>query len=383
VDNLPQATKIESPLDNKDLSMNAAMTSRERIRAALEGQAVDHLPFCPFLAYVWESFGPEIQEAGQLAFHHVVGADPLWRGAPCPTRFQLPDEVTVREREDADRIHVEIETPVGTLQQAHIKSTTGNTTFLVEHPLKTPEDFKIRTWIEAHTQVIYDPGEMQAHFADQGREGVSIGMLIPRSKSAYQSLVEHHVGTEALIYALVDYPEIVEALWQTMVEKDLEAAALALDADYDYYLTWEDSGTQNYSPRQYERYIASEIRQWCTLLAQGNKRYLQHACGHVRDILALLQESGPYGIESISPPPTGNLTMRQARSLVGDDFALIGGIEPTSFLNLPLKALGPYVESVIADLCGGPFLLANSDSCPPGVTVEKFQLVAEVAKAHQ
>jgi hypothetical protein len=37
---------------------------------------------------------------------------------------------------------------------------------------------------------------------------------------------------------------------------------------------------------------------------------------------------------------------------------------------------------VIAEAQGGPFVLANSDSCPPGVTFEKFKLVAEIAKRH-
>ena len=55
------------------------MTSKERIIAALNGDEVDHIPFSPFLAYVWESFPEKIQEEGQLAFHHLVGADPLWR----------------------------------------------------------------------------------------------------------------------------------------------------------------------------------------------------------------------------------------------------------------------------------------------------------------
>ena len=45
-----------------------------------------------------------------------------------------------------------------------------------------------------------------------------------------------------------------------------------------------------------------------------------------------------------------------------------------------LEELAPYVEQVIADGQGGPFILANSDSCPPGVTVEKFRLVADIAK---
>jgi len=90
---------------------------------------------------------------------------------------------------------------------------------------------------------------------------------------------------------------------------------------------------------------------------------------------------GVYGVESLSPPPTGNVTLRDARARVGSALAIIGGIEPTHFLNLSEAELGPYVEQVLLDGRGGPYVLANSDSCPPGVTVEKFKRVADVARA--
>ncbi|MBN1584667.1 MAG: hypothetical protein JXA89_28425, partial [Anaerolineae bacterium] len=110
---------------------------------------------------------------------------------------------------------------------------------------------------------------------------------------------------------------------------------------------------------------------------------IQHACGHVRHLLPLMKASGIAGIESISPPPTGNIALNQVRNLVGNELAIIGGIEPTRFLTLPLEELGPYIEQVIDDGRGGPFVLANSDSCPPGVTVAKFALVAEMAKRYR
>ncbi len=123
-----------------------------------------------------------------------------------------------------------------------------------------------------------DLSPVREHLAGDGREGLSIGMLIPRSKSAFQMLVEHYVGTEALAYALADMPDVVEMLWEAMVSKDIEAARLAMDTGfYTYYLTWEDSSTQNYSPRQYDRYIAPEINQWCTLLEANGMHYIQHA----------------------------------------------------------------------------------------------------------
>jgi len=251
----------------------------------------------------------------------------------------------------------------------------------VEHPLKTEEDFKIRMWIEENTRHELRLESVKNHFAGTNNEGFSIGMLIPRGKSAFQQMVESSVGTVELIYALVDYPDTVDALWQVMVEKNLEAVRLVAETEsYEYFLTWEDSGTQNYSPELYKQYIASEIGQWCDLLKANGKNYIQHACGHLKALLAPMKESGAYGVESIPSPPTGNISLKAARELVGSDFCIIGGIEPTKFLNLSIEELEPYTEQAISDGSGGPFVLANSDSCPPGVTVEKFKLVSDIVK---
>ena len=351
--------------------------------AGLHGRPFDHVPFSPFLAYVWESFPREIQEAGKLAFHHLIGADPLWRGAPCPVEEEHPPEIEIKTSEEPDRTLVETITPVGKLTQINKKSESGNTSFLVEHPLKTEEDYKIQTWIEENMRLRLNTEAVAAHHEGDGREGLSLGMLVPRKKSAYQSLVEHLVGTEELIYAQMDFPETVRTLWETMVSRDLEAVRLAVASDYDYFITWEDSSTQNYSPTQYDEFIGSEIGQWCETLESAGKHYVQHACGHVDALIERMRNHKAFAIESISPPPTGNLSIKDARARIGDDMGLIGGIEPTEFLNLNEEQLGAYVEKLIADTRGGPFVLANSDSCPPGVTIEKFRMVADISRKHK
>lgn len=356
------------------------MNAKERIVAALHGKPVDHVPFCPFLAYVWEYFPAEVQAAGQLAFHHMIGADPLWRGAPCPVKAIQPESIERRTFTEGDREVTQVTTPVGSFRFAYARSRSGGTSFLVEHPLKTEADYKVRMWIEEHTRYEANREAVEAHFAGNGREGLSIGQLVPRCKSAYQDLVEFFVGTEELVYAQADFPDTVRSLWEVMVANDRTALRMALDSPYDYFLTWEDSSTQNYSPVQYDEFIGSEIGEWCRLLAGAGKHYIQHACGHVAALVGRMRDHGVFAIESISPPPTGNLTIKDARAMVGDRMGIIGGIEPTQFLNLSEAQLVPYVESVIADGKGGGFVLANSDSCPPGVTVEKFKLVADVAK---
>jgi hypothetical protein len=232
------------------------MKSKERIIAALHGDQIDHTPFSPFLAYVWGYFPPEIQDAGQLAFHNLIGADPLWRGAPCPVKAVRPSQVEHKTTDNGNRFVSLTTTPVGTLRSITAKSDTGNTNFLIEHPLKSEEDYKVQMWIEERTTYIYNPEPVTEHFRGQGRESLSLGKLVPRSKSAYQNMVETLVGTEELIYALVDFPNTVRSLWQIMVEKNLEAVRIALQSEYEYFITWEDSSTQNYSPAQYDEYIA-------------------------------------------------------------------------------------------------------------------------------
>jgi hypothetical protein len=355
------------------------MTSKERIIAALHGRPADHLPFCPFLAYVWESFPQEIRDRGQLLFHHHIGADPLWRGAPCPVKAIPPVEMECINTECDGKTNSEIITPAGNLHQAWIRSENGNTNFLVEHPLKTKEDYRVQLWIEENTAFVYDLSPVNAHFAGEGREGLSLGMLIPRGKSAFQTLVEHLAGTEELVYALADFPETVEALWRTMVAKDMEAVKLAAQSPYSHFITWEDSSTQNYSPELYDAYIGSEIGGWCRTLSDCGKHYTQHACGHIAALVGRMRDHGVHAVESLSPPPTGNITIRDARNTIGSTMGIIGGIEPTQFLRLSEEQLKTYVESLISEASGGPFVLANSDSCPPGVTISKFELIAEIA----
>ena len=366
--------------------MPTALSSYDRLRSALLGHSLDRIPCSPFLAYVWEHYPQEIQSLGQRHFLNHIGADPLWRGTPCLVKNSLPQTCTEQRHEQGNFATTLITTPVGQLRWSQQRSPNANTWFLVEHPLKTPEDFKVQTWIEEHTRLEYDPSRAREHLAGDGSDGLSIGLLTPRCKTAFQSLVEHHVGTEELAYALADYPDLVEQLLAAMVQVDLAAVNLILQdprPPYEFWLTWEDSSTQNYSPSQYQTYIAPQIRQWCTLLQSQHMHYLQHACGHVKDLLPSFIAQGNLGVESISPAPTGNIEIAAARAIASPPFVIIGGLEPTHLLHLSGPALDAYVEETLNAGGKSAFILANSDSCPPGVTPDKFARICSIVRAGQ
>ena len=59
---------------------------------------------------------------------------------------------------------------------------------------------------------------------------------------------------------------------------------------------------------------------------------------------------------------------------------IIGGIEPTFIENCTLDMLEKNVRDLVQTMKGKRFVLANSDSCPPNVSYEKFLLVSDLIK---
>ena len=83
---------------------------------------------------------------------------------------------------------------MGVFPLAHAKSTDGNTTFCIEHPLKTEAGYKVLMWIEEHTTYEPNYAAVEAHLAGQGSEGLSLGQLVPRN----QPVLSHSCLAEKL-----------------------------------------------------------------------------------------------------------------------------------------------------------------------------------------
>jgi uroporphyrinogen-III decarboxylase len=247
--------------------------------------------------------------------------------------------------------------------------------------VKTREDYKILSWILARMQIEPDYAAVEEEINLVGDDGLSMPLVSPFLKTPFQSLVEHFVGTEQLVYDLADYPEEVEALLNVMSEKAHRAVQIAAESPAEVFISWEDSSTTNVSPKMFKQYIAPEISRWGETLHDAGKMLVHHACGHLKALLPIMAAECVDAIESVSSPPTGNVTMWEAREVLGPEMGLIGGIEPVNFLNLDLDGLRVYVDELLDRLPAHRYILANSDSCPPGVSVEKFRLVSEMVKS--
>ena len=354
------------------------MTPKQRLLAAIQGKPIDRVPWSPFLAYWWEAQPQEKTVGGQLPYMESVGADPLLRGFRSPWK-QHYKGVNIRYENHPTRRYEFWETPVGTLKFGYHLSSTGNTWFLVEHPITEVEDLKILQWIYEHMEFEADGAADEEH-RQTGERGLYVPLIGSEMKTCFQSLLEKWVGTENLVYFLMDEPETVEECLATMRYASDKTVPFCRNSAAEAFIFWEDTSTTNINPSMFEQYIAPEISHWASELHKDGKLLLHHACGSLKALLPLMAQTGVDAIESISPPPTGNIDIGDAFALLPDNLALIGGIEPVFFQDCTEEQLVARVKELLDTTKGHRYVLANSDSCPPAVEEWKFRLVSELVK---
>lgn len=359
----------------------AEMSSKERILSAITGKEVDRIPWSPFLAYYFDHLPEEKRSCGETAYLQNMGADPLMRG--CSPAYRAEWKGTeYHVRQENGKIYESYETKVGTLTEIRTYSQTANSWFLTTHAVQTEEDFKVLQYIFENIVVSEDHSTINGIYHSLGDNGVLAPNVGVACKTPFQSLVERWCGTEALTYALYDFPETVEECLSVMRERDLETVRCSVGADADVFNFFEDSSTTNISPAMFEKYTAPVINEWGQLLHKNGKLLMHHACGHLRALVPLIAKTEIDILESVSPPPTGNIDITEAAEQLPEHIALIGGIEPLFFRNCTMEELEARVKYLLDRLGKRRFVIANSDSCPPDVAYEKFLLVSELVRSY-
>lgn len=355
-----------------------ALTPKQRLLYSIAGKETDRAAWSPFLTYYWENLPESIQQKGQLSYLQELGADPLLRGF-CNLYTPKYHKCQIITDERKGKRAISYKTSIGALQEEYTYSKGANSWFLTKHPVHTKEDFKILQYIFENLQLKENYKVFHEMWLEVGEQGL-LAPLFGIEKTPFQCLVEHWCGTIELTYALYDFPEIVEECLAAMERTAILAAELSAKTEAEAFLFWEDSSTTNISPEYFSKYTAPTIQKWGEIMHGNGKYLLHHACGHIRNLLPLMNLTPVDMIESISPPPTGNIDLDEAFALLDTEKGLIGGIEPTFFENCSMGELKERVDHLLSLAKNRRFILANSDSCPPAVSYEKLRAVSQMVE---
>ena len=352
------------------------MTGRERITAIMNRQPADRLAWTTLVdGPTLNNLPAEMQGISGIDFYRYVGCDIFllngWgvhAGYSSPA-LVWPEDVTVDSREDdGKRIH-ELKTSEGVL------TTIRRGAHPVKPPVTSLEEVNLYRgiWENTHFAARDDDQAYKEINALIGEDGITTRFWGP---STIPRLLEYDMGVKNFYYLLQDHPQEVEALINTIHEKELRAFEILAQGPCDIVILCENTSTFYISPETYRKYNGPHVSDFVDIVHAAGKTAIIHMCGHVKDILHQIKNTGLDGIHALTPPPTGDTPWELALDVMGEDLLIIGTLDPSIFISGPLEQIPSALDALYTDRIrrANCILCAGADGIP--VPLERFQAVA-------
>ena len=336
--------------------MIQAMTSRERLLAAITGGVPDRLPVTTHhvMSFFLNRYlgGISVQ-----AFFDRFGLDPVLWAVPHRPDVSVGDSYDVLQRPvgflqsrrmSSDRWHVEQDrlsddgaettryrfvTPRGTLSM--VLQSNEHTTWVTERLIKQKQDIDLIA--EFATAPLCDVQALNQAAAEFGNRGIVRGHIccfdVFGQPGCWQDAA-CLVGTQELILAAYDDPEWVHELLRILQRRKLTFIRSLEGAHYDILeLGGGTASSTVISPSLFERFVAPYDSELIRLAHSVGQRIVYHTCGGMMPMLELIADMGPDAMETFAPRGMGgDADLAEAKRRIGRRVCMIGGFDQFHYL---------------------------------------------------
>jgi hypothetical protein len=277
------------------------MDIRERLEAFWSGERPDEIPYTIY----------------QNEWRHTAG-DPAWQALfdmglgvtwHCPSVQWKADDVeytsdTFREKGRTVERRT-IRTPVGEVYETFIDDWRQK--FLLE----TAQDYAVMTYVVRHTEIhpAYDL------FLDMERGIAPYGIaLIAAGRTPIQTILVDYAGLERFAYHLFDLePEVME-LYDALLEKFRRTVELVAEGPGRFVSVLENFTAETLGPKRYEGLLLPVYQELFPVLQSAGKIVGTHYDGKLASCKELVASAPIDLIESLTPPPEGDMTLAECRA---------------------------------------------------------------------
>lgn len=200
--------------------------------------------------------------------------------------------------------------------------------------------------------------------------------------SPFTQLMELFGYEQALMY-LIDEPDRCRAILGAYTEGAADLGARQARHGVDAVLISSAfAGGGFISKAQYEQFVLPYEAEVVRRIKQQGVPVYTHTCGRLGDRLELLAATGTDGIDTLDPPPLGNVDLQDAKRRVGDRVFFKGNIDPVNTL---LKRTRDEVrrdalERLRVAAWGSGYILSSACSVSPRVPPENLAVLVEASK---
>lgn len=190
------------------------------------------------------------------------------------------------------------------------------------------------------------------------------------------------VGTERLLYAMVDDPEWCVDMFNTFLDLDLALLDQVWEAGYTWdAVTWPDDmgfkGKQFFSPAMYRsllKPVHKRAIEW--IHSKGGYAHL-HSCGNIMPFVPDLLE---IGVDCLNPMEVkAGMDPLALKRDCGDRLVLHGGVNAVLWDDR--DAIVAEIERLVPALkASGGYIFASDHSIPSSVSLENFRAILDAVK---
>ncbi|MEA3403976.1 MAG: uroporphyrinogen decarboxylase family protein [Armatimonadota bacterium] len=350
-----------------------AVTSRERVLAALSHREADRVPIddSPWATTIrrWRREGlPEgVSPAEYFGYEFSgVGAD---------LSLRMPTEVV----EETDEYTI-------------AWNANGALRKNFKHSTSTPEciDFRIKTsadwyaWkeeMEVGRDRINWEGGLRAQRA--AREG---GLWFPYRAATGYDKTQGVVGSERLLIAMAQEPHWPADMYMTWSDMIVETAQMMMDGgfEFDGAFLYDDMGYRNgplFSPQMYRDICQPAHAKACEFFHGYGLKVILHSCGCVAPLVPDIIDAGFDCLQPLEVK--AGMDLVELKQQYGQELAFMGGIDVRAMADPDPRVIEEEIATKIefAKRRGG-YIYHSDHSVPDNVSFQRYGYVIELVHKH-
>lgn len=280
------------------------MTIRERILSAARGGMPDWIPWTTYAGVCADTKTRQALQTKGLGLVSSLGT--------CVE--ETPNVETTSEKVTEGGIEFTlntVRTPAGTLTQRTRVDPGYGSTWTLEHLVKDTGDYEILDFILR--DAVYRP-DYEGFIGPEAAMGDAGVVFTGVHRLPIQRLWIQYTGLERLSRDLRDSPAQVERVLETMLERDREMWALVADSPAEIVWCPDNISGEITGPPWFEKYCAPYYDELARVMHPKGKRLAAHMDGMMRRLLPQVRELDVDIIEAFTPPPDGDLSLKEARA---------------------------------------------------------------------
>ena len=288
-------------------------SQRKRLTEALNGNEVQKPAF---LVYDWFVMNRDIDwqslfDKGLGQLNHASLVDVEY------PHLQIETKETVTNGQKRQDVYWK--TDAGTLNEYFLDG------WKQQYLIKTPNDYKIMARALADAKVTPKDTAFDKSEKELGEKGFTVGQFGEFGqqhflRTPFQVIQIDYAGLEKFSMDIAyQLPELLELI-ELMNEQLLDVFRITANTKAAYIKLWENLSIETMGPKLYKQHLSGLYHKILEILAPAGKKLVVHYDGKLKIISDKIQTIAIDGFDSITPPPEGDLTIKEARQLWPDRF---------------------------------------------------------------